>query len=333
VGRAHELETLEHLLAAVAGGDSGVLILHGEPGVGKTALLDRAIEIAQSFRVVRIAGVEAEMELPFAALQQLCSPLLELIAHLPDPQREALAVAFALSGGPAPNPFLVSLAGLGLLSESAERQPLLCVVDDAQWLDRASARAFAFIARRLLAERIALLFGAREVGDTLGGLPSLHVEPLRRRDARALLESVLPARLDKPVLERIVVETRGNPLALLELPRGLTPMELAGGFGLPAAVPLSASIEESFTGRLKDLPDDTRRVLLLAAAEPVGDPCCCGARPRSSGFRPGPRLPARPTVYSSSESKSRSAIRSCARRCTGQLRWSRGGLSTWPWQR
>jgi DNA-binding CsgD family transcriptional regulator len=272
VGRARELGTLKHFLAAAAGGNSGVLILHGEPGVGKTALLDRTIEIAQTFRVVRIAGVEAEMELPFAALQQLCSPLLELIDHLPDLQQEALAVAFALSGGPPPDQFLVSLAALGLLSESAEEQPLLCVVDDAQWLDRASARALAFIARRLLAERIALLFAAREVDDAFGGLPSLHVEPLQRRDARALLESVLSARLDEPVLERIVVETRGNPLALLELPRGLTPTELAGGFGLPAAVPLSASIEESFTGRLEDLPDDTRLLLLLAAAEPVGDP-------------------------------------------------------------
>jgi DNA-binding CsgD family transcriptional regulator len=273
VGRGRELGTLEHLLAAAAaGGDSSVLILHGEPGVGKTALLDGTIEIGQTFRVLRIAGVEAEMELPFAALQQLCSPLLELMSHLPGLQREALAVAFALSDGPAPDPFLVSLAALGLLSESAEEQPLLCVVDDAQWLDRASARALAFIARRLLAERIALLFAERELDDAFVGLPSLHVEPLQRHDARALLESVLPARLDEPVLERIVVETRGNPLALLELPRGLTPTELAGGFGLPTAVPLSASIEESFTERLGDLPDDTRLLLLLAAAEPVGDP-------------------------------------------------------------
>jgi DNA-binding CsgD family transcriptional regulator len=272
VGRARELGTLEDLLVSAAGGDSGVLILQGEPGVGKTALLDGTIDIAQAFRVVHIAGVEAEMELPFAALQQLCSPLLELIGHLPDLQQEALAVAFALSGGPAPDPFLVSLAALGLLSESAEEQPLLCVVDDAQWLDRASVRALAFIARRLLAERIALLFAAREVDDAFGGLLSLHIEPLQRRDARALLESVLSARLDEPVLERIVVETRGNPLALLELPSGLTPTELAGGFGLPAAAPLSASIEESFTGRLEGMPDDTRLLLLLAAAEPVGDP-------------------------------------------------------------
>jgi DNA-binding CsgD family transcriptional regulator len=272
VGRARELEILEHVLAGAVTGNGGVLVLYGEPGVGKTALLDRTIEAGNTFRVMRTAGGEAEMELPFAALQQLCSPLLELTIRLPDPQQEALAVAFGLSRGPAPNPFLVSLAALGLLSESAEEQPLLCVVDDAQWLDRASARALAFIARRLLAERIALLFAAREVDDALAGLPALRIEPLGHRDARELLESVVPARLDESVLERIIDETRGNPLALLELPRGLTPAELAGGFGLPAAMPLSASIEESFAGRLKDLPDETRLLVLLAAAEPLGDP-------------------------------------------------------------
>jgi DNA-binding CsgD family transcriptional regulator len=272
VGRARELEILERFLATAAGGESGVLVLHGEPGVGKTALLDRTIEIAPTFRVVRTAGVEAEMELPLAALQQLCSPLLDLAARLPDPQQEAIAVAFALSDGPAPNPFLVSLAALGLLSESAEEQPLLCVVDDAQWLDRASARALAFIARRLLAERIALLFAAREIDDALESIPLLEVQPLQYRDARLLLESALPGRLDEPVLERIVTETGGNPLALLELPRGISPTELAGGFGLPAAVPLSASIERSFAVRLEALPDDVRLLLLLAAAEPVGDP-------------------------------------------------------------
>ena len=181
------------------------------------------------------------------------------------------SVAFGLSAGPTPNPFLVGLAALGLLSEASEERPLLCVVDDAQWLDRASARALAFVARRLLAEKIALVFAARELGDALAGLPELRVEPLGRRDARTLLESVLPAPLDDRVLDRIVAETRGNPLALLELPRGLTPAQLAGGFGLPVAVPLSASIEESFTRRLARLPDDARRLLLVAAADPVGD--------------------------------------------------------------
>jgi DNA-binding CsgD family transcriptional regulator len=192
--------------------------------------------------------------------------------RLPQPQHEALGVAFGLITGSAPNPFLVGLAVLGLLSEAAEERPLLAVVDDAHWLDHESGRALAFVARRLLAEKIALVFAAREPGDLLVGLPELHVLPLGHRDARTLLESALPARLDEHVLDRIVVETRGNPLALLELPRGLNPTQLAGGFGLPAAVPLSASIEESFTRRLASLPGDARRFLLVAAADPVGDP-------------------------------------------------------------
>jgi len=271
LGRKRECEVLERLLDAARGGHGGVLVVHGEPGVGKTALLEYAVEAAQEFRVARTAGVEGEMELAYAALQQLCSPILELTERLPQPQRDALAVAFGHSAGPAPNPFLVGLAALGLLSEAAEERPLLCVVDDAQWLDRASARALAFVARRLLAEQIALVFGARQLGDALAGFPELHVGPLGHRDAHALLESALPARLDAQVLERIVVETHGNPLALLELPRGLTPTQLAGGFGLPAALPLSARIEESFTRRLARLPVDARRLLLVAAADPVGD--------------------------------------------------------------
>jgi DNA-binding CsgD family transcriptional regulator/tetratricopeptide (TPR) repeat protein len=272
LGRERERAVLDRLLDDVRGGRGVVLVMHGEAGVGKTALLEYTAEAAHDFRIARTSGVQAEMELPYAAVEQLCSPFLDFLARLPPPQREALGVAFGLITGPAPNPFLVGLAVLGLLSEAAEERPLLAVVDDAHWLDHASTRALAFVARRLLAEKIALVFAVRQVDDALGGLPSLKVGPLRRRDARALLESVLPARLDESVLERIVLETRGNPLALLELPRGLTAKELAGGFGLPAAVPLSASIEESFARRLEDLPDDTRRLLLLAAAEPVGDP-------------------------------------------------------------
>jgi DNA-binding CsgD family transcriptional regulator len=267
LGRQREREVLGRLL----GGDGGVLVVHGEPGVGKTALLDWAVEEGRQLRVLRTVGVEGEMELPFSALQQLCSPALDLSERLPDPQRDALSVAFGLSAGQAPNPFLVGLAALGLLSEATQERPLLCVVDDAQWLDRASARALAFVARRLLAEKVALVFASREPGDALAGLPELHVEPLGHRDARTLLESVLPARLDEHVLDRIVLETHGNPLALLELPRGMTPIQLAGGFGLPA-VPLSASIEESFTRRLATLPGDGRRLLLIAAADPTGDP-------------------------------------------------------------
>jgi DNA-binding CsgD family transcriptional regulator len=271
LGRDREREVLGRLLEGARAGHGGVLVVHGDPGVGKTALLDDAAEAAGDLRVVRTAGVEGETELPYAALQRLCAPILDLTERLPDPQRDALVVAFGLSAGPAPDPFLVGLAVLGLLSESAEERPLLCLVDDAHWLDDASARALAFLARRLLAERIALVFAARERGAALGGFPEIHVPPLGQRDARALLESELPARVDERVLERIVAETRGNPLALLELPRGMTPAQLAGGFGLPAALPLSAQIEEHFARRLATLPGDARRWLLLAAADPTGD--------------------------------------------------------------
>src|SRR5262245_35989566 len=211
------------------------------------------------------------MELPFAAIQQLCSPNLDLVERLPEPQRAAFEVALGLSAGRPPSPYLVGLAVLSLFSEAAEEQPLLCVVDDAQWLDGTSARVLSFVARRLLAEKIAMLFAAREPISALDGAAEIRVEPLGHRDARALLDSVLPARLDERVLERIVVETRGNPLALLELPRGLTPAQLAGGFDLPAALPVSARIEQSFTRRLARLPHDTRRLLLVAAADPTGD--------------------------------------------------------------
>ena len=282
LGRQREREVLGRLLTAARGGDGGVLVVHGEPGVGKTALLDWMVEEGRQLRVLRTVGVEGEMELPYAALQQLCSPVLDRSECLPDPQRDALGVAFGLSPGRAPNPFLVGLAALGLLSEASEERPLLCVVDDSQWLDRASARALAFVARRLLAEKIALVFAARELSSALAGLPELRVEPLGHRDARMLLESVLPARLDEHVLDRIVLETHGNPLALLELPRGMTPIQLAGGFGLPA-VPLSASIEESFTRRLATLPGDGRRLLLIAAADPTGDPAIVWLAARQLG--------------------------------------------------
>jgi DNA-binding CsgD family transcriptional regulator len=271
LGRQRELDAIERLIDAARGGRGGVLVVQGEPGVGKTAVLGYAREAAQEFRIPQTVGVDAEMEFAYAALQQLCSPVLELIEGLPQPQREALAVAFGLSAGPAPNAFLVGLAVLGLLSEAAEKRPLLCSVDDAQWLDRESELVLAFVARRLLAERIAIAFATRELRDALAGLPELRVWPLGYRDGRALLESVLPIPLDESVLDRLVLETGGNPLALLELPRGLTSAQLAGGFGLPPAVPLSASIEESFTRRLASLPGDARRLLLVAAADPVGD--------------------------------------------------------------
>ena len=193
-GRQREREVLERLLAAARGGDGGVLVVYGEPGVGKTALVEYAAESAHGFRVARALGVEGRWSCRSRRCSRCAHPFLEFTDRLPQPQREALAVAFGLSAGPPASPFLVGLAVLGLLSEAAEERPLLCVVDDAQWLDRASARALTFVARRLLAERIALLFATRELGEALAGFPELHVEPLGRRDARALLESVLPAR-------------------------------------------------------------------------------------------------------------------------------------------
>jgi len=271
LGRDRELAVLERLLDTARGGHGAIIVVHGEPGVGKTALLELAVEVGEDFRVVRTAGVEGEMELDYAALQRLCSPIMGFAERLPDPQRDALDVAFGLNAGAASSPFLVGLAVLGLLSDAAEEQPLLCLVDDAQWLDVASAQALAFVARRLLAERVALAFATRAVGGVLARFPELRLEPLGRRDARALLKSVLPARLDESVLERVVAETGGNPLALIELPRGLSPAQLAGGFGLPAALPLSTGIERSFARLLARLPRDARRLLLLAAAEPVGD--------------------------------------------------------------
>ena len=174
LGRQREREALERLLEVARGGRGGVLVIHGDPGVGKTALLEHAVETGPDFRVVRAGGVEGEMELAFAALQQLCAPILELSERLPDPQREALSVAFGLSAGRPPDPFLVGLAVLGLVSEAAEEQPLLCLVDDAQWLDGSSARTLAFVARRLLADRIAFVFAAREPGDVLAGFPQVQ---------------------------------------------------------------------------------------------------------------------------------------------------------------
>src|SRR3984885_6459671 len=271
-GRRGEREMLDRLLGVVRGGQSRVLVLSGEPGVGKTALLESAIRSASGFRVARAVGVESEMELAFAALQQLCAPMMDRLGRLPAPQRDALGVTFGLSAGNPPDRFLVGLAVLSLFSEIAHERPLLCVVDDAQWLDRAPAQPLVVVARRLLAESGALIFATRDPGDELEGLPRLAVEGLRNGDARALLGSALRVPLDDRVRERLLAETRGNPLALLELPRGLTAAELAGGFGLPDAPGLSGRIENTFRNRLARLPADTQRLMLVAAAEPAGDP-------------------------------------------------------------
>jgi hypothetical protein len=271
--RLAERAALTGLLEAARNGRSGVLVLPGPPGIGKTALLDNMIDSAADMHIVRVAGVESEMELAFAALQQLCAPMLEgRLERLPDPQRDALAVAFGLRAGGAPDRFLVGLAALSLLSATAEKQPLLCVIDDARWLDRASAQVLAFVARRLLAEPIALVIATREPGDTFHGLAELPIRGLATDDARELLCSVIKGPLDERVREQIIAETHGNPLALLELPQGLTPAELAGGFGLPDTPALSDRIEDSFRRRLEALPAPAQRLLLVAAAEPTGDP-------------------------------------------------------------
>ena len=272
-GRGAECAVLEGILDAVRAGESRALVVRGEPGVGKSALLDYLVEAATDLRVVRAVGVECEMELAFAALHQLCAPMLDRLDGLPAPQREALRTVFGLSSGvAAPSRFLVGLAVSSLLSEVAEGGPLVCVVDDAQWLDQASAQTLGFVARRLWAEPVGMVFASREPCDELRGLRDLELGGLRDGDARALLSSAVQLFLDKRVCDRIVAETRGNPLALLELPRGLTQAQLAGGFGLLGAQTLSGRIEESFRRRLADLPCESQRLLLVAAAEPVGDP-------------------------------------------------------------
>jgi AAA ATPase domain len=268
--RQRERAALDGLLGGVRSRRGGALVVRGEAGVGKSALLEYAAGAAAGMRLVRAAGAESEMELAFASVHLLCAPLLDRVAGLPGPQRDALGVAFGLREGGAPDRFLVGLAVLTLLAEVAEDRPLLCVVDDAQWLDRASAQVLAFAARRLLAEPVGLVFAAREPGQELRGLAEVEVRGLPDQDARALLGSAVRFRLDEQVRDRIVAETGGNPLALLELPRGLGPAQLAGGFGLVGAVP--ARIEQGFRRRIEVLPAQTRLLMLVAAAEPAGDP-------------------------------------------------------------
>jgi DNA-binding CsgD family transcriptional regulator len=270
--RHAECDVLGRLVTAVRAGESRALVVHGEPGVGKTALLEYLAGQASGCRVAHAGAVQSEMELAFAGLHQLCAPMLDRLERLPAPQRDALRTAFGLSAGPAPDRFLIGLAALGLLSEVAGERPLVCIVDDEQWLDSASAQVLAFVARRLGAESVGLVFGARVPTGDLAGLPELVIGGLREDDARALLDSALTGPLDALVRDQIVAEAHGNPLALLELPRGWTAAELAGGFGLPGAVPLAGRIEESFRRQLGALPAQPRRLLQLAAAEPTGDP-------------------------------------------------------------
>jgi DNA-binding CsgD family transcriptional regulator len=273
-GRVDECARLDELLSAVRRGESGTLVLRGPAGMGKTALLDYASRSCEGCRVIRAGGVESEMELPFAALQQLCMPLLDGLGRLPAPQRDALRTAFGLTSGQRPDRFLVGLAVLTLLSEAAAPQPLICVVDDAQWLDRCSAQVLSFVARRLQAESVIVLFAERDRDrpTELTGLPELVLQRLSDDDARELLASSTPGRLDERVRQRIIDEARGNPLALLELPHGVSSASLAGGFAVADSFPLVNRVEASYRRRVDRLPEETQRLLLLGAAEPTGDP-------------------------------------------------------------
>jgi DNA-binding CsgD family transcriptional regulator len=271
-GRSVECAAVDRLLRSVCSGESRALVVHGDPGIGKTALLEYLAWTAAACRVLRAGGVQSEMEIAFAGLHQICSPMLGRLEAIPEPQRDALRITFGMISGPMPDPFLVGLGVLSLLSEAAAEQPVLCIVDDEQWLDRASARILAFVARRLGEESVGLVIGARDPSTEFTGLPALIVGGLPEGDARLLLESVLTTAVDSAVRDRIVAEAGGNPLALLEFPRDLTAAELAGGFALPQAKTLSQSIEERFLRRTDALPAATKRLLLLASAEPVGDP-------------------------------------------------------------
>ena len=279
-GRRDELSVLGGLIDAVREGESRVLVVRGEPGVGKTTLLEHLAGQERGCQVARASGVQSEMELAFAGLHQLCAPMLGRAERLPLPQQDALRTAFGLVAGPPPDRFIVGLAALNLLSEVAAERPLICLIDDEQWLDQASAQALGFTARRLGADPVGLVFATRDPGAELAGLPELEVAGLPEQDARTLLDSALAGPLDTQVRDLIVAETRGNPLALLELPEALSPAELAGGFGLPQAATLTGQVGHAFTRQLAALPP-----------RPGG--WCCWPRPirpvtgRWSGGRPG----------------------------------------------
>lgn len=271
VGRRRECAALDALLVDLHQGSSHTLVLSGEAGIGKTALLDELTVRAAGIQVMRVAGVESEIEFAFAALHQLCAPLADRTAGLPWPQRTALRRAFGADAGPQPDRFLAGLAVLGLLSDASDDLPLLLLVDDQQWLDGPSAQILAFVARRLGAEPVGVVFATRRPGPELTGIPELHIAGLPDPDAHELLTIALDGPVDARVRQRLIAEARGNPLALLELPRSLSRAELAGGFGPPGA-PLSHGLESTFRRQLDALPEPTRRLLALAAADPVGDP-------------------------------------------------------------
>ena len=336
LGRMRERERLDAMLAQARDGQSAVLVIRGEAGIGKTALLRYAARQASGLRIAEIEGVQAEMELPFAGLDRLCAPMLDRLEVLAPPQQNALRVAFGVASGDAPDRFLVAVAVLNLLSATAEQRPLLCLVDDAQWLDAASVQALGFVARRLVAEPMAMIFALREPITTraLDGLPQLVVEGLDEPDARALLSRAVPGRLDDRVRDRIIAETGGNPLALMELSQRMTPSERAGGFAPPAASDLPSRLEER-------LPAARRRIARSdAATHAAGGSGAAGRRraavaggratlhrPWRAGSRDG-----RPGC-SRSTTAFGSTTRWCAQRCTEPRRSTNGGACTTRWRR
>ncbi|WP_433158192.1 helix-turn-helix transcriptional regulator [Kribbella sp. CA-247076] len=287
-GRESECARLDELLQTVRGGESEVMVIRGEAGIGKTALLQYCARQAGDCRLVQIAGVESESELPFAGLHQLCEPLLENVGELPEPQRAVLGVAFGLTSGTAPDPFVLGLAVLGLLAEAAAQQPLVCLVDDAQWLDDASSQVVGFVGRRLRAESVLLLLGVRETVDDrlFPTLPTLTLEGLGVEASQRLLAASIPGQLDDQVRDRIVAETRGNPLALIELPRAMSRVDLAGGFAIPSTVTVPGRIEDQYVRRVKALSDASRLLMLVAAADPTGDGALLRRAARTLGVGP-----------------------------------------------
>src|SRR3954447_9115603 len=330
-GRHDERALLDGLLEGARAGQSGARVLRGAAGIGETALLEYAVESASDLTVLRAVGVEPELELAFGGLHQVCAPILERLDGIPAPQRDALRVTFGLSEGRAPDRFMVGLATLSLLSEAAERRPVLCVVDDAQWLDQASAQALAFAARRLVAESVVMLFAAREPAEQLAGLPHLEIQGVQDDDARQLLASVIPGRLDDRVADQLIAEARGNPLALLELPRGLSPARLAGGFGWPGASSVEGRIEDSFLQQLAQLPQDTRRACWWPRRSRSAIRRSSRARSSASGSSPRSSNRRNRPACSRSMHGCASAIRFCAPRSTAPQPHRIGGRHTGPW--